>query len=239
MPKWRQAVADEAVGWYAATHRMRVHTGVPVTRPNWHGWSATCSERLEMVAVSCEGAEASVVPFEEDAFSEVVRSGLPLHPLIAWGYADRPAFGHLATRQAYLARSWQPRGPVQPVAVVAPGAHEPNVASTYSAAGYNIFAIPGETALRTASRRAGPARNDPWVSPNTGEDEELHALWTERKRAGWWLAEVPVGFRDAPTEGAARRIDAVVVAVSGSRHSKAKCRTLRSRVEVPRARARH
>jgi hypothetical protein len=138
----------------------------------------------------------------------------PSQSRIAWGYNDRPAFGYLATRQAFLARTWRPPGPVLPVAIRTPSAAPTNVTSTYLAAGFDVVSVPGEA----RPKRGGGgwnAKRDPWDNPNSGEDKSLRALRGARGHSGWWLAEVPVGARPP------RRLDAVVVPWPGPRCSRA------------------
>jgi hypothetical protein len=212
--KWSEAEIDEALRWYAQQHRMTVFTSVPVTLPRWHGWGPNCRKRLDTVAVPSAG-QGTVTAFDENAFRTALSEPRPIHPILVWGYANRPAFGYLATRQAFLARSWHPNGPVRPVALVAPGRDRPNTTSAYFAAGFDIIATPGVATRRTASSRGQIARNDPWEAPRSVEDRYLHELWRNRQRVGWWLAEVPIG------QGAARRIDAVVIESPRPRRSKA------------------
>ncbi len=49
-----------------------------------------------------------------------------------------------------------------------------------------------------------PVRDPNW------EDLLLAALWAERKQAGWWLMELPVGYSKKRSQSD-RRIDAVVL----------------------------
>ncbi len=128
MAKWKRPDALEALTWFAATRRMTVFADVPVTNANWRGWGSGCSRRVIDVAVAAL-SDGQVRPFAEDDFVVALASGRPIHPLNAWGFADRTVLGHLATHQAYLARTWRPSGPVQPVALVAPGLRGSNVAS--------------------------------------------------------------------------------------------------------------
>jgi len=219
MAKWKRPNALEALTWFASQRRMTVFADVPVTNANWRGWGSGCSRRVIDVAVPAL-SDGQVRPFAEDDFVVALASGRPIHPLNAWGFADRTVLGHLATHQAYLARTWRPSGPVQPVALVAPGLRGSNVASAYYATGYAIEAIPGEAPPKGDRGGSAGGLNDPWWAPKTPEDRLLHDLWERRGRKGWWLAEVPVGFKIRTSEAVARRLDAVVVDQPDRRQSK-------------------
>ena len=121
----------------------------------------------------------------------------------------------MATRQAFVARSWHPNGPIQPLALVKPEAARTNVAPAYFSAGFDIVPLAGEVPAKKRGGGGGyHSKRDPWEDPTSGEDKTLNALWRRRGREGWWLAEVPIGT------GAPRRIDAVVVPWSEPRHSR-------------------
>jgi hypothetical protein len=214
MPIWPEEKHEEALRWYAQEHGMTVLRDVPLTGLDRGGWGDNCRKRFGEVAVPT-AEPGKVRPFEEADFLEALDRGTPIQPLLAWGFADRPAFGYLATRQAYLARTWDPRGPVCPVAIVAPKEAGRNVASAYAAAGFAIVAMPGESVPKPPGGGGRAVSNDPWENPRTREDRYLHELWKGRKRKGWWLAEVPIGA-DSP-----RRLDAVVLAWQKPRHSSA------------------
>jgi hypothetical protein len=220
MSRWKWAAKVAALEWFADTHGMVVFTGVPLTGASWHGWGPGCRNRTGSVGISTTESPR-VVRFEEERFVAGVVSGRPLHPILTWGYADRPAFGCLATAQAYLARSWEPSAAIRPVAIVAPGHDRNNVRLTYDAAGFTVVPVPGPAQTKRGGG-GGPADNDPFDAPRPGEDRSIHELWTRRDRLGWWLAEVPVGFVHEPTDRRARRIDAAVVSWPVARHSKAR-----------------
>ena len=218
MTKWTRPASLEALHGFAASAGVTVFTDVPVVGPAWRGWSSECPRRVLDVAVAGPGTGA-VGPFEEDDFVAALASGRSVHPLNTWGFADRTVFGHLATHQAFLERTWHPSGTVQSIALVAPGQCESNVAAAYLAAGFLIKEMPGD---KPRTRRGGGGaggRNDPWNAPQSKEDRLLHDLWDQRGRKGWWLAEVPVGFKLRHDEAGARRLDAVVVDWPGERHS--------------------
>ena len=194
-----------AIEWYADTYRMTVFTRVPVAGPRLGPWSPECPELQEIIAVPAGRRNAGAVrEFDPDAFEAAVRKGTPVHPILAIGYADRPCFGYLATRQAFTARTWNPNGPVQPVALTKPEEARTNVSGAYFAAGFDIVPLGGEI---PPFKRGGAIKRhqDPWENPKTGEDRTLNALWRSRDKKGWWLAEVAIGT------GAPRRIDALVV----------------------------
>jgi hypothetical protein len=213
--KWSDTEIFEALSWYARERGVTVFTDVPVTGPDVGDWGADCLTRLDTVVIPAVDRGA-VRPFEERAFGAAMSGASQVHLVMAWGYADRPGFGHLATRKAFLERSWRPAAPVQPLALVAPGQDRPNVAPTYNAAGFDILAVAGEAPQKRSGGGGPPANNDPWDAPRWPEDRCLHDLWTARGRSGWRLAEVPIGA------GAARRLDAVVIARSADRTSKAR-----------------
>lgn len=217
MSNW--AEAGRFTEAFAKRERLTIFKDVPVTGPALAPWSSACIERFVDVGVAT-GQEGSIERFEKDGFIEAINSGTAVHPIAARGYADRTVYGQLATRAAYLERTWAPAGRVQPIALVRPGGDQSNVAPAYAAAGFTIHAAPGESGTpESRPGGGGSGRNDPWNHPGPGEDELLNQLWNQRDRQGWWLAEVPIGFRDHFTDRAARRIDAVVVAWPIPRHS--------------------
>ena len=219
MAKWTKPVALRALEWFATARDMTVFTNVPVVRPDWRGWDSSFPRRVLHVAVGGLG-DGRVRPFVEDDFVDALASGRSVHPLNAWGFADRTVFGHLATHNAYLAKSWPSECSVEPVALVAPGQGGTNVAPAYHAVGYRIEEIPGDPSP-SRRRGGGPGgRNDPWDAPRSGEDRLLHDLWKARSGRGWCLAEVPTGFTSKTSEGTARLVDAVVVDWPSPRHSK-------------------
>lgn len=212
--KWDAVAQEEALDWYARTQGMMLFPDVPVTGPKWRSWGPGCNVRPpEIVAVpSSDGS--GIQPFEEDSFEDAIRGAPSLHLILAWGYADRSGFGHLATRKAFLERSWEPVAPVQPLALVASDRGAPNVAHAYEAAGLEILVVPDEKLPKQPGSGPRAGARDPWGHPTEFEDRLLHALWNERQRGGWWLAEVPIGG------GSPRRIDAVVVPGSEDRSSR-------------------
>ncbi len=218
MAKWTKPVSLEALRGFAASADVIVFTDVPVVGPGWRGWGSRCPRRVLDVAAAALGT-GDVSPFAEDDFIAAIASGRSIHPLNTWGFADRTVFGHLATHQAYLERTWRPSGPVQSIALVAPGHRESNVAPAYQAAGYRIEEMPGDKPMTRRGGGGAGGRNDPWEAPRSKEDRLLHDLWNQRGRKGWWLAEVPVGFKLRPNEAGARRLDAVVVDWPSQRHS--------------------
>lgn len=210
---WKESEILQALNWYADAYGMTVFTRVPVTGPGLDPWGPDCQELLEIVAVpNRSGQTGTVREFVRDEFEAALATGLPVQPVLAIGYADRPCYGYLATRQAFVARTWHPDGPIQPLALAKPDEARTNVSPAYFAAGFDILVAGGEDPV---PRKAGAFKGhqDPWENPETGEDRTLNALWNARERRGWWLAEVGVGT------GAPRRIDAVVVDWPEPRHS--------------------
>ena len=211
--EWNAEQQAAALQWYARKHETTVLTDVPITAPNWKGWGAKCPPHVASVALP-SGKPGLVQQFDEDIFTAALPAPEPLRPLLPWAGAGRYGLGWLLAYKAYLERSWQPATPVRPAALVSPGEDRPNTASAYEAFDIDIVAVDGEA--RPKRRGGGSATNDPWENPKPrSEDEILHDLWDQRERAGWWLAEVPIGA------GAPRRLDAAVIPWQGSRHSKA------------------
>jgi hypothetical protein len=210
MGKWTPAQVDAALRWYAGHSRSTVIRDVPATAPSWMGWGADVNRRL--VAVAVPGHETNVVEYDEDLFGRLVSEAAELRPLLAYGFIDRTGFGHIVTRCEYLKRSWDPSGRVRPVALQSGTRGPSNVADAFEGAGVEIVSLPIDAPPKDA-RRSGspPGRNDPWQSRGKGEDRYLHSLWNQRQRRGWWLAEVPVGFVDSPSDSRSRRVDAVVI----------------------------
>lgn len=222
MGAWPAHLQASALDAYAAATGHAVFTGVPLTAPGWREWGSRTRRRVEPVALRLPEPAGCVTAYDESSFSRALASAVTVHPVVAWGYVDRPSFGHLTTRQQFLARSWQPAAPVQPVALVAAGRRRSNVAAVFFGAGFDIFELPGEPAARRGAGAGGGGaggRNDPWHQPTTAEDRMLHALWRRRGGRDWWLAEVPVGFDGQLTDRRARRIDAVVVETDTPRTS--------------------
>jgi hypothetical protein len=207
--------ADEALRWYAEGCGMRVFTDVPLTRPEWKGWGPDCWERIAAVAVPSEG-NGVVARFAEEELVDELSGDAPVQPIIVSGGAGRYVYGHLATQEAFLKRTWTPNGPVGPVVLVPPGRDHSNCASAYDAAGFEILAVAGEAPSRRRGGGGWRTWKDPWEHPKGPEDRWLHGLWLRRGHKGWWLAEVPIGKR------APRRYDAVVVQSERPRHSEAK-----------------
>lgn len=115
---WQKQKQDEAIASYASAHGMTVFTDVPLTQAGWKGWPDNTNKRLAAVAVGNPGVAAgSVQVFNEQLLAAAMAEPHPVRPLIARGYADRTVFGWLVTRQAFLTRSWRPRGDVIPVAL--------------------------------------------------------------------------------------------------------------------------
>lgn len=220
---WPAEQSRAAMQQYAETFGLAVISGVPVTGPNWAGWGPSANERTVCVAVGEPGSgPGTLEPYDGDDMSLRRRFAAgPVRPILRWGYLDRTGFGRIVTRAAFLRRSWDLEVPLVPVALVRPGKAHSNVAGAFVAAGIEIFELSGTS---SASRRPGGAagfKRDPWNDPQPGEDHLLRALWERRERQGWWLAEVPVGWREAPTDRSARRIDAVRVDWKDSRTSAA------------------
>lgn len=205
----------ELLEWFAAEHRCTVYTDVPVTGPQLAPWSPGCSPRFATIAVF--PGSAAVRPFDREMFEAALVTTHDLTLLAARGYADRTVFGQIVSRSAYFRRTWEPTSTFKQIALVRAGSGPSNVAPAYEAAGFTIMAPPSPDDDAPAGR--GPGRNDPWEHPGHGEDEMLHALWNRREHHGWWLAEVPVGFRGTHNDGGSRRIDAVVVGSPEPRHS--------------------
>jgi hypothetical protein len=202
---WSGARIESELDWFADGFDMTVYTGVPVAGPSLEAsWGPDCRQLFEVVAVPAgPHRKAGVEPFEADAFKGALAAGSPVHPLLAFGKANRSAFGYLATRQAFIARTWRPSGPVQPLVLVDPDQARPDVAAAYYASGFGIVYLPGQIRTNRGSVRSN---RDPWARPKPGsEDRFLNELWRRRERKGWWLAEVPLGTR---------RADAVVLAAS-------------------------
>lgn len=214
---WSDSEIWDALEWYAQARRMTVFTRVPVTGPDVDGWGPNCPELLEIIALPASGGRGGMVcPFEPRFFEEAIATGAPIRPILAVNNADRPSFGYLATRQAFVARAWHPNGPIQPLTLVDPGNARQNVSPAYFSAGFDIVPVDGEIPpLKSGGSSGWHKYQDPWEHPTSGEDWTLNALWKSRNKRGWWAAEFAVGT------GAPRRIDALVVATTRPEHSPA------------------
>jgi hypothetical protein len=142
MAIWSTSSRMGALAWYAQHNGETIFLDVPVARPGWRGWPPDAGEH-RFHGVGFHG-EPELREWNEDAFSHAVTMWPDATPILAWGFADRPAFGLIAAGLAMLARTYPGHGMLRPVALVAPGSQSPNTAPAYRARGIDIVAVPAE-----------------------------------------------------------------------------------------------
>jgi hypothetical protein len=220
VPKWVKARVLDALQAHSDAAGSLVFTDVPVTAENWRGWGEGTSRRY--ATVSLQGLDrVGVMRFKESEFVAALGESSAVSVVLAWGFLDRPGFGELTTRQAFFSRSWMDDGSVGLAALCAEGEDGGNTADVFRGAGAAIEQVLVPRNGPKKSGRSGPpaGRNDPWESPRSFEDWLLHDLWESEGRRGWWLAEVPVGFKPeiGIKDSGSRRLDALVIEGHGPR----------------------
>lgn len=113
----------------------------PACPPGWRGWpSAAHEHRFDAVALG--SGSGALLEWDEGRFGQQASAGP--RPIVAWGVANRPAYGVLVAGSAMLARSFPGHGPIRPLALVGSAGAEPNTAPAFFARGINIVAVPDE-----------------------------------------------------------------------------------------------
>jgi hypothetical protein len=139
--KWNGETRRSALEWFSQQRATDVFIWVPVSKGGWRGWPSDADEHT-LDGVAAGAGKGSVRDWDEDEFASVV--GGPLQPILAWGYADRPALGEIVATTAMLARSFPGHGLIRPLVLVSMSEAESNTASAYAARGIELVVVPDE-----------------------------------------------------------------------------------------------